>query len=54
MLAASQDGHRHLAVDGTGMTPGETVAVIVRAFPEIHGTRPPDGVGVSLPPARRR
>ncbi|MFI7644065.1 hypothetical protein [Nonomuraea sp. NPDC049400] len=38
-LAADQDGYRYLAVDGTGMTPEQTVAVIVREFPEIYGAR---------------
>ncbi|MFI9550018.1 hypothetical protein [Nonomuraea endophytica] len=39
-IAADQDGYRYLAVDGTGMTPEQTVAVIVREFPEIYGARP--------------
>ncbi|MFI6295966.1 hypothetical protein ACIBEJ_30515 [Nonomuraea sp. NPDC050790] len=38
-IAAKQDGYRYLAVDGTGMTPEQTVAVIVREFPEIYGAR---------------
>ncbi|MEQ4718865.1 hypothetical protein [Nonomuraea sp. B19D2] len=38
-LAVNQDGYRYLAVDGTGMTPEQTVAVIVREFPEIYGAR---------------
>ncbi|MFF4620215.1 hypothetical protein [Nonomuraea jabiensis] len=38
-IAADQDGYRYLAVDGTGMTPEETVAVIVREIPEIYGGR---------------
>ncbi|MFC3984593.1 hypothetical protein ACFOYY_30960 [Streptosporangium jomthongense] len=40
-IAADQDGYRYLAVDSTAMTPGQTVAAIVRGFPEIYGSRPP-------------
>ncbi|MFD0885909.1 hypothetical protein ACFQ08_15275 [Streptosporangium algeriense] len=38
-IAADQDGYRYLAVDSTGMTPGQTVAAIMREFPEIYDPR---------------
>jgi chloramphenicol 3-O-phosphotransferase len=38
-IATNQEGYRYLAVDGTGMTPEQTVATIVREFPEIYGAR---------------
>ncbi|MEV5746479.1 hypothetical protein AB0L00_01560 [Actinoallomurus sp. NPDC052308] len=37
-IAANQDGYRYAAVDGTGMTPEQTVAAIMCEFPEIYGT----------------
>lgn len=36
-IAANQDGYRYLAVDGTGLTPEQTVTAIMREFPEIYG-----------------
>jgi hypothetical protein len=36
-IAADQDGYRYVAIDGTGSTPEQTVAAIVREFPEIYG-----------------
>jgi chloramphenicol 3-O-phosphotransferase len=38
-IAANQDGYRYLAVDSTEMTPGQTVAAIMREFPEIYSQR---------------
>jgi hypothetical protein len=38
-IAANQDGYRYAAVDGTGMTPEQTVAAIMREFPEIFAAR---------------
>jgi chloramphenicol 3-O-phosphotransferase len=39
-IAANHDGYRYLAVDSTQMTPGQTVAAIIREFPEIYGPQP--------------
>jgi hypothetical protein len=38
-IAANQDGYSYLAVDSTEMTPGQTVAAIMREFPEIYSQR---------------
>lgn len=43
-IADNQDGYRYFAVDGTGMTPEQTVAAIMREFPEIYDhSRPASG-----------
>jgi GTPase SAR1 family protein len=36
-IADNQDGYRYFAIDGTGMTPDQTVAAIMGEFPEIYG-----------------
>src|SRR5262249_25814730 len=38
-ISDNQDGYRYVAVDGTGMTPEQTVTAIVRELPEIYGPR---------------